>query len=149
MPCAERGGAVTDYEEVWRVVSPLQGGHHAWILESIDSAASNEENGNGKGKGERKVFLGRIGGGFLALVEGAGETQVGFGARREEWFDDGKVWKCVYEIGDVGGVPSLAALKVKEEGFGGEDEWREGLEVTVTGRKYVVRAWEKIGPYGP
>ena len=122
MPCPEKGGAVTDYEEVWRGLSPKKGSKHAWILQSVDS----------------KTFLGRIGGAYMALHEG---QKGGFGARREEW-DVNQGWDVKYEIGEVEGVPSLAAHgKVV---FDGEESWKIGHTVAISSDKYVVRAWEDI-----
>jgi hypothetical protein len=122
MPCPEKGGAVTEYEEVWRNLKPRAGVRWAWILQSADG----------------KTFLGRIGGGYMALHEGEGKP---FGARREEW-DVGKGWSVKYNIGEVDGVPSLAA--VGREVFEGEETWRTGYNVEVLGQKYVVKAWEDL-----
>ena len=125
MPCPERGMEITEYEEVWREIPPLSGSKRAWILESV-------------GEG-RKVFLGRIGGGYMALGDGKGEA---FGARREEWNEGGKRWEVKYEIGEVDGVPSIANLG--NEGFEGEELWKLGDTVTVLGREYRVRASELL-----
>lgn len=122
MPCPDRGGAVTKYEEVWRKLNPREGVKHAWILQSMDD----------------KTFLGRIGGGYMALRAREGRS---FGARREEWdVNDG--WSVKYKIGDVEGVPSLAA--VEKQMFEGEEGWRTGHNVEVLGEQYMVRAWEDI-----
>lgn len=125
MPCPERGMEITEYEEVWREVPPVPGSKRAWILESI-------------GEG-RKVFLGRIGGGYMALGDGKGEA---FGARREEWDKGAKRWEVKYKIGEVNGVPSIANLGI--EGFEGEADWKMGESVTVLGREYRVRAFELL-----
>jgi len=123
MPCPERGMEVTEYEELWRQIPPLVGPKRAWILESA-------------GKG-RKIFLGRIGGGFMAI---GGDDGRGFGARREEWDEGEGRWKVRYTIGDVGDIPSVAGLG--GEGFEGEAEWKMGNTVDVAGREYLVRAFE-------
>lgn len=125
MPCPERGMEVTEYEEVWRQILPLPGSKRAWILES-------------KGEG-RKVFLGRIGGGYMAIGGDSGE---GFGARREEWDERGRRWEVKYKIGDVGDIPSIVELGA--EGFGGEAEWQMGNTVDVAGRDFLVRAFEAL-----
>jgi hypothetical protein len=122
MPCPEKGGAVTDYEEVWRGLRPREGSQYAWILQSVD----------------RKTFLGRIGGGYMALHEG---EKGGFGARREEW-DINQGWTIKYEIGGVEGVPSLAAIG--NIIFDGEESWKIGHIVMISGKEYEVRAWEDI-----
>lgn len=122
MPCPEKGGAVTEYEEVWRRLSPREGVKHAWILQSVDE----------------KTFLGRIGGGYMALREGEGRK---FGARREEW-DVNHGWSVRYQIGEVEGVPSLAA--VGKNLFEGEESWKVGDTVEISGKEYVVRAWEDL-----
>ncbi|KAG0646856.1 hypothetical protein D0Z07_6491 [Hyphodiscus hymeniophilus] len=122
MPCPERGGAATKYEEVWRNLNPREGVEHAWILQSVD--------GN--------IFLGRIGGGYMALREGKRE---GFGARREEW-DIANGWNVKYEIGSVNGVPSFAAHgKIM---FDKEESWKVGNIITISGNEYIVRAWEDM-----
>jgi hypothetical protein len=122
MPCPEKGGAVTEYEEVWRKLEPREGVKHAWILQSVDG----------------KTFLGRIGGEHIALREGKGST---FGARWEQW-DVNNGWSVKYEIGDVEGVPSLAS--VGREVFEGEQRWRVDYTVEILGKQFVVRAWENI-----
>lgn len=122
MPCPEKGGAITEYEEVWRNLKPRDGVKWAWILQS----------------GDVKTFLGRVGGGYMALRQGEGKA---FGARREEWEVDGK-WSAKYEIGAVDGLPSLAAAG--KEMFDGEERWSVGDNVEVLGDQYVVRAWEEL-----
>ena len=122
MPCPEKGGVVTEYEEVWRRLEPREGGKYAWILQSVDG----------------KTFLGRIGGEYMALWEGKGNS---FGARREEWdVNDG--WVVKYKIGEMESVPSLAS--VGREIFKAEQRWRAGHTVEIMGREYVVRAWKDI-----
>lgn len=123
MPCPERGMEVTEYEEVWRQISPVAGSKRAWILESI-------------GEG-RKVFHGRIGGGFMAIAD---KKEDMFGAIREEWNEGQGRWKVKYAIGPVDDIPSLAEHGA--EGFEGEAEWQIGNAVIVAGRKYQVRAFE-------
>ena len=130
MPCPDRGGAITDYEEVWRVLPPIPGPARSWILESVDG--DREEGG-------RKTFLGRIGGGYMALSDEKGTR---FAARSEEWDREGKSWRIKYEIGDVGDVPSLAG--VGKEGFEGEEGWVEGGRAVVLGKEYLVRAVEAL-----
>lgn len=125
MPCPERGGAVTDYEEVWRVLPPIPDPKRAWILESMDA--------------ERKTFLGRIGGGYMALSDKKGTK---FAVRSEEWDAAKKSWKIKYTIGDVEEIPSLAEMA--GEGFQGEEAWTEGSKVTVSGVEYTVRAFEGL-----
>ena len=74
----------------------------------------------------------------MALRGGEGKT---FGARREEW-DVRDGWSVRYQIGDVEGVPSLAA--VGEAMFDGEEGWKVGHSVEVLAEPYVVRAWEDM-----
>jgi hypothetical protein len=126
MPCPERGMQITEYEEVWRQITPVLGPNRAWILESA-------------GEG-RKIFLGRIGGGYMAMGDKKGDT---FGARREEWDEGGRKWEVKYQIGDVGDIPSVA--NIGAEGFDGEVDWKMGNIVVVMGREYLVRAFEILG----
>jgi hypothetical protein len=125
MPCPERGMQVTEYEEIWRQIPPVPGPKRAWILESA---------GDG-----RKVLLGRIGGGYLAIGDKKGDS---FGARREEWDDTKKKWEVKYKIGEVEDVPSVADTRA--EGFEGEADWKMGDKVVVLGREYLVRAFELL-----
>ena len=122
IPCAEKDNAVTDYEEVWRKLGPRPGPKHGWILQSA------------KGK----TFLGRIGGGYMALGEEEGHT---FGARSEEW-DPEHGWRVKYAIGGVEDVPSFASAG--SELLEGEAAWKVGETVVVSGKEYVVRAFEDI-----
>jgi hypothetical protein len=128
MPCPERGGAITDYEEIWRVLTPIPGPKRAWILESVED-----------GEGERKTFLGRIGGGYMALSDKKGTK---FAARSEQWDELAKTWKVKYTVGDIEEVPSLAGLA--KEGFDGEETWIEGCKAAVLGKQYLVRAFETL-----
>ena len=74
----------------------------------------------------------------MALRQAEGKN---FGARREEWgVSEG--WKRIYEIGEVEGVPSLAARG--KEAFDGEERWKIGDNVEVLGEQYVVMAWESL-----
>jgi hypothetical protein len=43
-----------EFEEVWRRLPPIIGAKHAWILQGVDG----------------KTFLGKNGGGYMALYEG-------------------------------------------------------------------------------
>lgn len=126
MPCPHKNNAITEFEEVWRRLPPIIGAKHAWILQSVDG----------------KTFLGKNGGGYMALYEGMN----GFGARREEWDVDGdEGWKVKYEIGPVEGVPSLARIgKGGKEGFEEEEGWRVDDCVEIQGKDYIVRAWEAL-----
>jgi len=122
MPCAEKGDVVTKYEEVWRQLKPLPGPKHAWIIQSVDG----------------KTFLGRIGGGFMALSQ----KVVGkFSARSEEW-NEQEGWKTKYAIGEVGGVSSFASIGSGE--IEGESSWKIGEKVEVQGGEYIVRSFEVL-----
>ena len=122
MPHPETG-VMTEYEEVWKNLKPAEGLKHAWILQSVDG----------------QTFLGRVGGGYMALRQGEGKA---FGARREEWDSNGG-WTAKFKIGDVTRVPSLADYGM--EGFEGEQTWKVGHNVEVFGEQYVVKAWEELG----
>ncbi|KAG9244125.1 hypothetical protein BJ878DRAFT_480463 [Calycina marina] len=125
MPCAEKNGEVTSYEEIWRVVKPSisPGQPLAWILQSSEDG---------------KVFIGRIGGTYMAMVQ----TERGFGARREEWESESKKWKGKYAMGEVEGCASLVGGDGSE--LDGEEGWSVGCKVELKGTEYVVRAWEKL-----
>ena len=125
MACPERGMEITEYEEVWRQIPPVPGPKRAWILESA-------------GEG-RKLFMGRIGGGYMAIGDKNGDS---FGARKEEWDKGTSKWVVKYSIGVVDDIPSVADLGT--EGFAGEDAWKAGDTVCVSGRAYTVRAFETL-----
>lgn len=122
MPYPERNNEVTEYEEVWRKLTPTPGSKYAWILESVD----------------RKTFLGRVGGAFLALHEGQDNS---FGARSEEWTEsDG--WKVKYAIGAVSGVFSPSAGQQSD--FQAEVGWKVHEKVIVGGGEFIVRGLQSL-----
>ncbi len=133
MPCPEKGMAVTQYEEVWRVLTPQPGPGpgRAWILED-------------SGEGQTKTFLGRIGGLYIAMRGKVGQMwkKGEFGARSQEWDTEGRRWRDRYGLGEVAGIPSLAELGTGL--FDGEESWKEGEEVSVLEQKYVVRAFRTL-----
>jgi hypothetical protein len=135
MPCPEKGMAVTQYEEVWRVLTPQPGPEKgkgsAWILESAAA-------------GETKTFLGRIGGSYMAMRGKVGEAwkEGEFGARSEDWDEKDRKWKNKHVIGYIAGLPSPAELGTGL--FDGEDKWKEGDKVEVLGQEYVVRAFDNV-----
>lgn len=120
MPYAEKGNAVTQYEEVFRELMPFPGPKHAWILQSMDG----------------KTFLGRAAGRFMALSQNDGG---GFSARSEEW-NEQEGWKTKYAIGNIDGVPSLAGGPLIE----GDWTWKVGAKVEIRGAGYVVRGCESL-----
>jgi hypothetical protein len=126
MACPDLDGAVTPYEEVWRVLSPLAGPRWAWVLQSSE----DEDEGDGG-----KAFVARIGGGYIALCEG----KEGFGARREEWDSKKGDWTVKYALGDVRRLPSMRDVG---ELVDGEEGWKVGDVVRLEQRQFVVRAYE-------
>lgn len=125
MPCAHKNDAVTDYEEVWRKLSPVPGPKRAWIIQSVE----NSPRGG--------TFLGRVAGSFMALRESEG---LPFSVRSER-LDENAQWNVIYAIGKVEDVPSFAGVGVE---FEGEEDWKEGDTVSVLGAKYMVRAFEDL-----
>jgi hypothetical protein len=122
MPCSEKDGQVTDYEEVWRDMPVPVGGKKAWILKSVPDG---------------KTWLGRIGGVFLALSDGEEE----FGARREEWDEVERKWRVKYEVGRLDSVPSFVGGGLE---LGGEEFWMAGEKVELQGRAYAVLSLEDL-----
>lgn len=123
MPCPEKGGVITPYEEIWRKIPPSSGSNLSWILQTT---------------GDGNTFIGRIGGGFIALQQG----ENGFAARSESWDDASGKWVEKYAIGPLEGSPSMVAIG--ERALDGEERWTIGETVEVQGRKYVVRAFELL-----
>lgn len=128
-------GQTMDYEEIWaRKLPVLIPGEdlqhiHAWILES-----DNVE-------GEKKIFLGKIGGDYLAISETkADNTRVGeFDARWEKWSAKSSSWEVQFRERENDQLPSL----VSDAGvFDGQDSWYEGGNVKILGRNYTVRAYQ-------
>ncbi|ERS98586.1 hypothetical protein HMPREF1624_05372 [Sporothrix schenckii ATCC 58251] len=148
MACAERGGAVTAYEEVWRTL-PTDGAR-AWIVKREEDAVTMTTS--------NITFLGRVGREYFAMVQarGGGPLTVqretleaandGDGDGRPEGQEgqqghDGKErWVVKYRSGDAP-LPSLAANKLSA--FPNEETWTEGDEVVVFGDVYTVCATEK------
>ncbi|KAH8595740.1 hypothetical protein B0O99DRAFT_594491 [Bisporella sp. PMI_857] len=123
MPCPERGGEVTPYEEVWRKISPSLGSDISWILQRV---------------GGGKCWVGRIGGGFMVLQQG----EKGFGARREEWDEASGEWTRKYELGDL--EECLSMVNFGARVFDGEEAWKVGETVAVLGSDYLVKAFERL-----
>jgi len=123
MPCPEKGGAITPYEEVWRKIPPAPGSKLSWILQSV---------------GDGATFLGRIGGGLIVLRQ----AEKGFGARSESWDDAQGKWVEKYAIGELDGCLSMVAAGVRT--LDGEEEWKIGGTAEVLGEQYVVRAFERL-----
>lgn len=126
MACAERGGAVTAYEEVWRTL-PTEGAR-AWIL---------------KAESEKAItFLGRVGSEFFAMVQAHGGGPLTVQREALEVGEDGSkkaTWVVKYRSGDAP-LPSLAKLGLLE--FPNEATWKEGDQVDVKGEVYIVCATE-------
>ena len=145
------GNPVTDYEEVWRyqpireVEGPGRG--LSWILESENEPLDEGQNHI------QKAFLARIGGTYLALYQAQVRQQYqtprggtvkitgeSVSARQEEWV--GGHWEEKYVLG-----PNSCDLPSMAKGF---DEklpasWYPGAKVDVGGRRYIVRAFERVG----
>ncbi|CAK7209925.1 hypothetical protein SBRCBS47491_000610 [Sporothrix bragantina] len=127
MACPERGGAVTPYEEVWRVLST--GSERGWILKREDEAAKTI------------TFLGRVGSEFLAMVqaEGGGPLTVQREALEKTGDDGTQSWMVKFRGGEAE-LPSLAAAGLLT--FPGEESWTEGSRVDMQGDLYTVCAVE-------
>ncbi|KAL3423144.1 hypothetical protein PVAG01_04891 [Phlyctema vagabunda] len=117
MPCPHKNDAVTDYEEVWKILPPRSGSDRAWILQSADG----------------KTFLGRVGGSFMAMVQG----EKVFSARRQDLHAGG--WNPVYAIGEKEVLPAIEKIDTKDEAG-----WQVGASLQVQGKEYVVRASQAI-----
>lgn len=132
MPCEEKGGAITDYEEIWRS-GPLAtvAGGRSWVLRSVEDGG--------------KTWLGRVGGYFLAMTQGEEGGKRVFAAVREEW-DGAELagWVRKYEGGDgnLKLLPTLVGTETKE--FKGEGSWKLGQMVEIVG---TVGTFEVMG-YG-
>lgn len=159
------GNPVTEYEEVWRELSPLKGPEFlsdhdkqlAWILESVE-----EQEGNEVGENHLvKTFLGKIGGTYVALQQGQahrletghdGKSKVtksggSVVARREEWSEGESGGSGKWIVKYVAGYENdaLPALSMQLDGkfeWEGKGSWKEGDVVLVHGQKYIIRAFE-------
>ena len=153
------GAPMTDYEEIWRELTPREGPEGknrgvSWILESVGEDFGDRE-------GEIKVvktFLGRIWGTYVALRQvqthtrqktPSGEWKVSktgadVSARREEW-EPSFGWKAKYVIGKDGNtLPSM------NDGFGnkGKVQRSSGEKIVIGGETYLVRSFEEIDTAG-
>lgn len=127
----------TPYEEVWRSLPASFADRFgsSWILRSMD----------------KKTFLGRVGGDFIAL-KGGNEGPVGekgFCARRESWDDAKSCWTLKLEAGDsqnLHTLPSMTASHAKEE-HTKDPDWaqsgKEGDVVNSFGEQYILCAIER------
>lgn len=142
------GSPITDYEEVWRYLSPLSDDRAssplvAWILESDDG-----DNLVGQRR-LTKTFLGRIGDRYLSLRQEQTHTtgpdwkvKISGGevsARSEEWCGDH--WEQKYALGSSQHLlPSMS----RDFDLVDQASWgKVGQRVVVGGRWYIVRAFEK------
>ncbi len=127
---------VTPYEELWRslTASFTDKFPYAWILRSAD----------------KKTFLGRVGGDFIAMKGGDQDPvgQKGFCARRERWNPESGSWTLKYDAGDAQNLPSLPSMASKEaqaqDAFAWQESSKEGDTVKLFGQDYVVLALEKL-----
>lgn len=127
MPCPDRDGEITDYEEVWRTVPARPGPPWGWILQSVDG----------------KCFVGRIGGNFMAMrqLEVELEGRKAFGVRLELLEESG-TWWSQWALGlGLESVPSMVGLGRQLEG---EEGWKAGDVVELAGEEFVVRAWSRL-----
>lgn len=118
----------TDFQEVWALPNPKpcpRGSRIAWILESVDV------------EGQRKNFLARIEGEFIAIsgIRGQAMDSNQFGAVSDEWDQSTGRWKNNYRFGQLSGVPCQANFDI-----GGIGNMPQGSRVTILGREYIVRA---------
>ncbi|KAJ5503568.1 Cytochrome P450 [Penicillium fimorum] len=148
------GAPDKEYEEVWRELPFREGPEGpdkglSWVLESDDGDL-------GSGEGEvtvTKTFIGRIWGTYLALSQEQTHTRqktpsgdlvvkksgADVSARREEWSSG---WNEKYLVGEAAGSLPSMMVGFDEEGKG---SWKiPGEKVEVQGKKYIVRAFEKI-----
>ncbi|KAL1890442.1 hypothetical protein Sste5346_008270 [Sporothrix stenoceras] len=121
MACMEKGGAVTDYEEIWRAL-PTEG-LRAWILKREDAETNNI------------TFLGRVGSEFFAMVQkrGGGPLTV-----QREVLEEDK-WVVKYQSGGAA-LPSLVNSGLSA--LTNEVTWKQGDEADVQGEKYTVCSTE-------
>ncbi|CAK7230865.1 hypothetical protein SEUCBS140593_007731 [Sporothrix eucalyptigena] len=126
MPCPEKHGAVTPYEEVWRTLS--SGSEKGWILRRDDDEARTI------------TFLGRIGSEFFAMTQTRHGGPLTVQREALEAGDDEKTrWVFKFRSGEAS-LPSLAAEGLLE--FSGESSWKEGGEVDIQGAIFKVCAVE-------
>ncbi|CAK7215193.1 hypothetical protein SCUCBS95973_002398 [Sporothrix curviconia] len=137
MPCPERGGAVTPYEEVWRTLST--GRERGWILQR-DDGDDAEATVTAAATAKTTAFLGRVGSEFFAMVQTRGGGPLSVQREALETVDGGKQnWVVKFRDGEAP-LPSLAAAGLLA--FPGEASWTEGDEVDIQGALYTVRALE-------
>ena len=122
MPCPERGGAITPYEEIWRELPISTGTQSAWIVQKTDPSGT--------------TFLGRLAGYFLAFRQTEGGS---FSARREDWDAREEKWKLRYSIR---GDELVSIVQCRMPIVDSERQWKFGDSVRVLGEQYQVCAFE-------
>ncbi|CAH0005078.1 unnamed protein product [Clonostachys byssicola] len=118
-PCPHKGGALTEYEEVWRdITSRKQPEDPSWILQSADGT----------------TFIGRVGTIYLAIRK----SETGnFSARREDLSSSNQTWEVTFESGKVELLPrASSALKQI-----GATEKVENGTLQVDDINYIVKAF--------
>ncbi|CAH0059085.1 unnamed protein product [Clonostachys solani] len=93
-PCPHNGGALTEYEEIWRdITSRKEQDDPSWILQSADGT----------------TFIGRVGAIYLAIRK----SETGdFCARREDLSSSSQSWEVTFESGKVELLPrAIGALQ--------------------------------------
>ncbi|CAG9954252.1 unnamed protein product [Clonostachys rosea f. rosea IK726] len=118
-PCPHKGGALTEYEEVWRdTTSRKEPGDLSWILQSADGT----------------TFIGRVGTIYLAIRK----SETGdFSARREDLSSSSQTWEVTFESGKVESLPrASSALKQ----IGATKRVEHGT-LHVDDINYIVRAF--------
>ncbi|KAE8373943.1 hypothetical protein BDV26DRAFT_296423 [Aspergillus bertholletiae] len=144
------GSPMTEYEEVWRVLTFREGLEGpgkgvSWVLESKHDV----EIGEGEEVEVSRTFLARIWGTYLAIrqkqthMRSVGSRDVvvkagqGVSARREEWGASAG-WSAKYVLGAEGGsLPCARDVESKELGA-------PGGTVLVKGEQYTLRSYEEI-----
>ncbi|KAH0432222.1 hypothetical protein CcaCcLH18_06577 [Colletotrichum camelliae] len=120
-PCPHKGGAPTDYEEMWRdITSKSSPSETSWIIQSKDGM----------------IFIGKVGGIYLAIQKCAGRS---FAARREDRHVSSASWEVSFESGDVSRLPR--AFQVVEVLEKTSQTWAINQEITINGGDYVFRGF--------
>ncbi|KAH8667051.1 hypothetical protein BX600DRAFT_511927 [Xylariales sp. PMI_506] len=118
------GGALTEYEEIWRdVTGVLDTSECSWILQSVDGS----------------TFVGKIGGTYLGIRLG-GDGR--FDARREERAESAEDWKVIFESANAQTIPQASATTLLLAAQA-QQKLETGDIVELEGVSYTVRAQEK------
>ncbi|CVK98832.1 uncharacterized protein FMAN_08414 [Fusarium mangiferae] len=121
-PCPHKDGAVTEYEEVWRDITPKPLNASSWILQSQDGM----------------TFVGKVGNVYLAIKKGADGS---FLARKDTLNFSSNSWENVFRFDNASVLPRADDAIKAVEAAGRDLDRGSSLQIGEDG--FIVRAFKK------